>query len=94
MRLEQDGAVVDDRICLISERNETERRLSIIANFLSVPVGFANFLSLPAARLCTLLILAPKCLAKRAFTLNVIAPKVLLSRVLRVRSKLRKRSTI
>lgn len=35
MRLEQDGAVVDERICHITERDETAHRLSMYADYLA-----------------------------------------------------------
>jgi hypothetical protein len=43
MRLEQDGAVVDDRIVHVTERDEAARRLSLHADYLSVPGGFEVF---------------------------------------------------
>ena len=39
MRLVQDGAVIDDRIVRITERDETARRLSLFADYLSVAEG-------------------------------------------------------
>lgn len=39
MRLEQDGAVVDDRICHFTERDDAAHRLSIFADYLSMPGG-------------------------------------------------------
>jgi len=37
MRLECDGAVVDERICCVTELDETARRLSMYAEYLSAP---------------------------------------------------------
>jgi hypothetical protein len=39
MVAEQDGAVIDDRICHITERDNDARRLSLFADYLSVPGG-------------------------------------------------------
>jgi hypothetical protein len=39
MRLEQDGAVVDDRIVRITERDNAARRLSLFADYLAEPGG-------------------------------------------------------
>lgn len=39
IRLVKDGAVVDDRIAQITERDETARRLSLFADYVSVPGG-------------------------------------------------------
>lgn len=39
MRLEQGGTVLDDRIVLITERDDGARRLSLFADYLSVPGG-------------------------------------------------------
>ena len=43
MRFERDGAVVDDRICQITERDDAARRLSMFADYLSVPGGMQVF---------------------------------------------------
>jgi hypothetical protein len=43
MRLEKDGAVIDDRICLFSERDDAARRLSLYADYLSAPNGLQVF---------------------------------------------------
>lgn len=39
MRKEQDGSVVDERVVHITERDETARRLSLFADYHSVPDG-------------------------------------------------------
>jgi hypothetical protein len=39
IKFEQDGKVLDDRICHITERDEAARRLSMFADYLSVPGG-------------------------------------------------------
>lgn len=43
MRLEQDGAVVDDRLCIVTERDEVTRRLSMFADYLMAPGGLQVF---------------------------------------------------
>jgi hypothetical protein len=43
MRMVKDGAVVDDRICRITERDEAARRLSLRADYLSVPEGLVVY---------------------------------------------------
>lgn len=43
MRLTKDGAVVDDRIVHITERDDAARRLSLCADYLSVPGGLQVF---------------------------------------------------
>jgi hypothetical protein len=48
IRLEQDGAVVDDRIARITERDEAARRLSLHADYLSVPGGLQVFVTYQA----------------------------------------------
>jgi hypothetical protein len=40
MKLEKDGAVVDDRIVRITERDDEARRLSLCADYLTIPGGF------------------------------------------------------
>jgi hypothetical protein len=39
MRKEQDGAIVDERVVHITERDETARRLSLFADYRSAPDG-------------------------------------------------------
>lgn len=39
IRIEQDGVVVDERICHITERDDAARRLSMFADYLSIPGG-------------------------------------------------------
>lgn len=43
MRLEKDGAVVDERVVHFTEHDDTERRLSLFADYLSVPDGLQVF---------------------------------------------------
>lgn len=49
MRFEQDGAVVDDRICRFSELDHGARRLSIFADYLSAPDGMLVYATYHAA---------------------------------------------
>jgi hypothetical protein len=39
LRLEQDGTMIDDRICHITERDDVARRLSMYADYLLAPGG-------------------------------------------------------
>lgn len=50
MRFEQDGALLDDRICRVSERDEAEHRLSIFADYLSAPKGMVVYATYHAAK--------------------------------------------
>jgi hypothetical protein len=45
IRFEQDGVVVDDRICRITERDDAARRLSIAADYLLIPGGFMVYVT-------------------------------------------------
>jgi len=53
MRLEQDGKIVDDRICRISEVDDTARRLSIFADYLSHPLGLQVYVTYQAHETAT-----------------------------------------
>lgn len=50
MRFEQDGQIVDDRICHVTEFDETARRLSLWADYLTVPGGMNVFATYEAAQ--------------------------------------------
>lgn len=39
MRIDHGGGAIDERLCQISERDEAARRLSVFADYLSVPGG-------------------------------------------------------
>jgi hypothetical protein len=39
MRIDHGGSVIDERLCQITERDEATRRLSMFADYLSVPGG-------------------------------------------------------
>ena len=43
MRLWKDGLMVDERVCHITERDENAHRLSLFADYLSVPTGMQVF---------------------------------------------------
>lgn len=45
MRLEEHGAAVDERICQITEYDEGARRLSLFADYLSMPGGMLVYAS-------------------------------------------------
>ena len=45
MRFEQDGAVVDSRDCLITERDEAAHRLSIFADYRTAPNGMTVYVT-------------------------------------------------
>ena len=53
MRFVQDGALVDDRICRITERDDTRRRLSMVGNFLSTPSKMVVYVTYHAAQTAT-----------------------------------------
>lgn len=48
MLMEKDGAVVDERIVHITERDDAARRLSLLADYLSVPGGMQVFVTYQA----------------------------------------------
>lgn len=48
MRMEKDGAVVDERVVHITERDDEARRLSLLADYLSVPGGLQVFVTYQA----------------------------------------------
>lgn len=48
MRLSKDGAVVDDRVVRVTERDDADRRLSIHADYLSIPGGFQVYVTYQA----------------------------------------------
>jgi hypothetical protein len=45
MRFEQDGAVVDERLCRVTELDDASRRLSMAADYLCVPGGMTVYAS-------------------------------------------------